>query len=195
MESQQENPWKLAWFHPKRAIQAVVEKNPKKGFFWLASLYALQYTLFNIGFSMKSPAVTLLVIAIIIAPVLGILWFYAFGWLLHLSGKWLKGGATQENLRASIAWSKVPVLINYVLWLVLVIANGSLFFDYSPFLSFCNVLMILISLWTFVLLVGMVAQVQGFSIGRALGNCLLATLIFFVFVFFISLILTLMNLI
>lgn len=187
-EHTKQSPWLSASFHPRKTIREIIDQNPKRGFIWLASLYAFQYLLFTVGFSLTGTPWILFVISLLISPVLGILWFYVYGWFLTFTGRWLKGKATGEQLRSAFAWSKVPVMVNYPIWIILVISSGSIFFSYGPLLSVMNLIMLAISIWSLVLLIGMVAEVQGFSIGRSIANILLASLIFCLIPFLISLI-------
>lgn len=176
------NPWLQASLHPRNTIRFIVENNPKQGFVWIAWIYALQYLLFTIGYSFSGASWTPLIVSLVLAPVLGLLWFYFYGWLLSFTGKWLGGQASMEHLRAAFAWSKIPSLINYPIWLFLVISSGSMFFLPGPLFTFLNLIVMAVSIWMLVLLVAMVAEVQKFSLGRAIINCFFAVLLFTVIV-------------
>jgi len=188
MEKDAFKPWLTVWGHPRKTIRAVIDRSPKKGIFWLASLYAFQYILFNIGYSFRGPPLVTFIVALLISPILGMLWFYVFGWFLGFTGKWLKGFAKPEHLRAAFAWSKFPVFFNYLVWVILVIDSGSIFFEWTTLLAVMNWVTLALSAWSLVLLILMVAEVQQFSIGKSILNCFLAVLFFSLFPFIISLI-------
>ena len=185
MQKQNDNPWFSMWLNPRRTIRYITETNPKMGFYFLASIWFLQ--LFFLSFSYASISLPIhpafsIIIAIIISPIIGGLCFHFFGWLLYITGKWLKGSSDQINLRCSFAWSRIPVIVDLIMWAVLSITLLEFLFaskGLGPSFSFINLIAALTSIWSFVLLVLAVQEVQKFSLSKALINVILAYIFIF----------------
>ncbi len=191
------NPWVTIWTQPRATIRHIVDTNPKRSFFWLASLYSLQSLLFlanyiSLGLSYHFLWVILLVV--VVSPLVGSIWIYFYGWLFHMTGKWLGGKASLINVRAAFAWSKVPLLINLVMWIVLLVftaGHAFIQFQSMPTLIFMNVVAVISGLWSIILLIQCLREIQNFSLGFALGNTFLGYGLGFLAIFAISFLLKL----
>lgn len=178
------NPWLSMWGSPRNTVRALITHKPKYGTLFLASIYTLQNIFYfsnywSVGFSV--PFYAVLIGAVLLCPFIGWLWLYVKGWVLYFTGRWLEGKAPQLHIRTALAWSRLPSSINLLMWLVLLIAQPHTVFIQDvegPALLFIQFIVLILALWTFFLLVQSIREVQGFSIGRALINVLLAWLIF-----------------
>jgi hypothetical protein len=132
--------------------------------------------------------VTIFVVALILGPLGGLLSLYVGGALLRWTGRWIGGGASQGEIRAALAWSSVPFVWSMLLWIPeLLLFGGELFttatprMDGDPTLALALlgffVIELVIIVWTLVVYLKCLGQVQGFSAWRALGNSMLAGLV------------------
>jgi len=176
------------WTKPRQTMRAIVNTNPKRSVVWLATIFILQNLLFianyySLGINYHYAMV--LIILIVLSPLIGMVWLYLFGWILHFTGRWLGGKAPLHYIRSALAWSKLPALINLAMWFILLVFSANyVFIQFSegPSLFFTNLISIIAGVWSLVLLIQNIREVQGFSVGRAIGNWA----IYFVFSLIIS---------
>ena len=116
----------------------------------------------------KFPAGVALLGAVAVGPLLCFGVVFAGALLAALAGQLLGGHATSLQLRAALAWANAPLLLLLPLW-ALVSALGGAMPKGAIDLIGAGLLV-----WAEVLAVVLVAEVQTFSIGRALGTTLLA---------------------
>lgn len=127
----------------------------------------------------------ILAASLIGGPIAGVISLYLFGMLLKWTGSWLGGTASSINIRAAVAWSYVPLIWALFLWVPQLALFGKDLFssetpsiDQSPFLMLgFGLLAIIVGVWTIVVFVKALGQVQGFSALRALGNTMAAALV------------------
>lgn len=176
-------PWISMWTSPRPTIRAVVNLNPKFGVIYLAAIYALENNFFFSSYwslGLSFPFYAILLASIVLAPVFGIIWVYFTGWILHFTGKWLNGTAPMSHLRAAAAWSKIPSTISILMWLILLITNSEMTFIHAisgPTWLFMNLIAIILGVWSLVLLVQSIQEVQAFSLGIAFLNVVLTWII------------------
>lgn len=177
------NPWFLMWLWPQKTIKKIVLTNPNMGFFFLASIWFLQFFfLYESYYTIIFPLhwIIMIVIVVIVSPFIGAASFYIFGWLLYLSGKMLKGKALPSHIRSAFAWSRIPLIIDLVIWFVVAVFFTELIFartEISMSFIFTNLVALATSIWSFVLLVLAIQEVQKFSLAKAIINVILAYLI------------------
>ncbi len=186
----EENPWLAIWVRPRDTIRSIIAENPRRFLWVLAFIYGFT-SLLN-GFqsfpiALQMGMMPVLLISLIIAPLWGYAFFAIWSWVVVWVGKILKGQANFETARAAYAWSCVPLVGNIPLWLLLV-------FFYSRFLFYgmqdqvvmpgaaMMLFIILIAklvfaIWSVVIYLQMLAEVQQFSILRAIVNVILASLV------------------
>lgn len=178
------------WCNPRSTIRGIVERNPKQSLWILAFIYGFT-TLLN-GFqsfpiAMRIGLIPMFAVTLVLAVVWGYVFFAIWSWAILLTGKLFKGKASFATVRAAYAWSCVPLLGNVVLWLILVILFGSLlFFGPQPNLMLTGpqvtLLFLLLlgkvvfSIWSLVLYLQALAEVQSFSVLRSIGNVIVATI-------------------
>lgn len=187
------NPWLSMWTQPRETIRTIVQTNPRYGVFWLSTLYVLQSLFFFLNFQSMGLSFSLyylLVPVLVLSPILGFLWLFFYGWLLKFTGHWLGGTAPKSHLRAALAWSRIPMSIALVMWFFLLIANPDyVFIQYvgGPSALFVNLILFILEIWTFVLFVQSVREVQHFTLIRSLCNIFLAAVIYSVVIFSLAL--------
>jgi hypothetical protein len=126
-----------------------------------------------------------LVFVLILGPLRGILRLYIFGWVLKLTASKLDRSASSVEIRAAIAWSNVPLLLALVLWIPqLALFRSEMFtmetpnMDANPWLWNLRFALVLIEgflfLWSLILFLKCLGEVQGVSAWKALGNVVVA---------------------
>jgi len=171
-------------FHPKKTIKKIVETNPKKGFYLLASLSIFLSFVFSFKEFVISPwyyTLLGLIFAAIVSPVIGVIGYYLQGFLYYVTGKILKGKAPAVNIRAVMAWASIPTIYAYslaiVIFLFLFIISGNLAYALNPyFIIFQTLLLFIGPVWSMVINFAGIMQVQKFSLLRAIANAILAVL-------------------
>ena len=116
---------------------------------------------------------TLLVIAVVFGPLVGVALLYLGAWLVELSCRLLRGEADSKEVRSALAWSSVPILATIPLWILRIALLGRELFTFdkpsyfsSPILR--NVVIastvpeLVLSVWWMVVTVKALAEVQRF---------------------------------
>ncbi|MBF8263897.1 MAG: hypothetical protein HW387_1562 [Parachlamydiales bacterium] len=174
------NPWFSMWKKPRTTIRSIVQVNPRYGVVYLATAYALQNlfyfaNVYSVGHRLGFFAV--LIPMLVLAPIVGMAWLYYSGWVFYITGRWLGGIAPAVHLRAVVAWSNVPTILTVAMWCIFLLTRAESVFLFpmtGPTLVFVNLIILILGVWTFVLFLQSLREVQGFSLGRALANLLLA---------------------
>ncbi|WP_159084706.1 YIP1 family protein [Dongshaea marina] len=185
------NPWLSIWIRPRATIREIVEHNPRKMVLCLAMVAGIAEALersgdSNLGDRLALP--WLLLVAIVGGAVLGVVVLYVGSWLLGWTGRWLGGQADQLALRAAHAWSSVPKIWALLLWIPSFALFGPIIFTSQPpefsgeiWMSLAVLMIALIKLviivWAYIVFLKCLAEVQGFSAWKALGNAILASLV------------------
>jgi hypothetical protein len=188
------NPWLSMWTQPRKTIRSIVQENPRYGVLALAILYAIHNlfyvaNLYSLGFRAR-PSIIFIAI-LLLSPVVGLLWLYFTGWIFHFTGRWLGGLASRLHLRCAIAWSQIPYVFSVAIWLILLTARFHTVFVQSASgasLIFINLMIAAtLGVWSFVLLVQSIREIQGFSVARAVVNVILSGVISSIIIFTIAL--------
>jgi hypothetical protein len=190
MEKKKLNPWLSMWMKPRDTIQEIIDEDPYRLVILLAALWGFSEQLSHAAGNShgdSSSLATILLVAVIGGSIMGIVVLYIWGALLRWTGKWLGGKATPENIRAAVAWSSIPKVWALALWIPgLAIFGQDLFtsdtsmLDESIALLYTAMVLgaiwVTIWIWTFVVFLKCLGQVQGFSAWKALSNTILAGL-------------------
>ena len=186
------NPWTQMWVKPKESIRKIINFNPNYRLFVLSYLYGF-VSLISLSQSMSlGQAINIyfiILICLILAPVWGFLVFSFSSIFVYFTGKWLKGNANYQQIRAAIAWSNVPILGNLVLWVILFVLFGTKLFQNFPkeymltniqtAITFAiSLLQLVLSIWVLILYINTLAEVQKFSIIKAIFNIIISVVIF-----------------
>ena len=181
------NPWVSIWTQPRATIQQIVDSDPEQSVLILAGISGFASTLDSVrdtGLGDGIPWFYIVLICALIGSLLGIAGLYVFSFLLHWTGKWLDGRASQPFIRAAGAWAQVPIIWGLLLWVPLIalfgqdlFRSGSFGLESNPFYPYYGPILAplaVLGVWSFVLSLHCLAQVQGFSAWKALGNNFLA---------------------
>ncbi len=180
-----ENPWISIWVHPRATIRKIITENPNRNLVLLAAIYGFT-SLLNLFQSASIGRVTggtslIILIGIVLSPIWGYIFFAVWSGFVTWTGKWFKGQGNFTTIRAAYAWSCVPLTINIFLWVVLMWLFGNQLFLNFPdayplqnthvYLLFAILLIkIVISIWSLIIYLNALAEVQQYSIYRAVGN-------------------------
>lgn len=185
------NPWLTMWSQPRSTIRALIHNRPTYRIYFLSAIFALQSFFFylnwwSLGYS--SSTYLLLTLGVVFSPLIGLVWLYFTSFVFYLTGRLLKGEAPALHLRTALAWSRVPTTLTLLMWLILIFTDPETVFIQDaatgPSSIFVNLITFILGLWSLVLLIQSLREIQHFSILRSILNILLAWLICtFAFVF------------
>ena len=185
------NPWFSMWVHPRRTIRQIVATNPDRLVLTLAAISGIVQGLTNASNKSQGEHASLamlLMVNLILGPVMGIIGLWVGASLLRWTGGWIGGQADSRRIRTAVAWSNVPMIWSLLLWVpALLLFGAELFTKATPiidanlmlsslFLGF-SIGTTVIGIWSFVVCLHALGEVQGFSAWKALLNGLLAMLV------------------
>jgi hypothetical protein len=178
------NPWLSIWVQPRETIREIIDTNPRYRLFVLCALYGFPMSMsFAQSFSLGSqfPTWSIVIAALVVCTFLGYIGISISTWLLHVTGKWIKGTGTYQTIRAAVAGSNVPNAVTALTWFILLgFFGGQIFcrgFSETTFVGYQAGVVFLIflvqsivSIWGFIILPKTLGEAQGFSAWRALLN-------------------------
>jgi hypothetical protein len=186
------SPWFSMWLHPRVTMRAILNHDPTYLVLPIAAVGGVSQALNrladkNAGDKLSFPV--LLLFAITLGPLGGILGLHITAALLRVTGRWIGGAASAEEIRASIAWGSIPAVWGALIWIPAIALTGKALFSSSPSMAGDGALLIAGVLlmiqfasiiWSFFTGLHALGEVQGFSAWRAFGNIILSGLIIFV---------------
>jgi len=183
-DSRLSNPWLSVWLRPRATIDAVLTNDPRRHVLLLAALFwiaTLALRLIEIGWGVLLLDWRVVVCLVIGGAAWGVVALYVFGLLLRWTGLLLRGGASQVELRAVLAWGFVPVILSLAIVLVavalLVVAQVLRQHPSATLTIGAEVFASVLGLWSVVVTMLMLGRVQGFGFWRTLANYVFAVLI------------------
>ena len=194
MELEISSPWFAVWFHPRETIRRIVETNPGKYVLIISVLSEFCLTVDSAraknagdGMSLSMIFVESVLIGIVFGPFL----LYVGGWILTWAGRKIGGQAESIEVRAAIAWSAVPILLSFIIFVLEFFFVGKeLFTSKTPLVNsntFLNSVTVLggsveaiISVWAFIIFLKCLGEVHRFSAWKSLLAILFALLSVFI---------------
>jgi len=187
------------WFKPRETIRNIVEENPNLGLWVLSWVlgFLLLFNFFQIySASIKMNFPILLAVLILAAPFAGYIYLSVASWVISTTGKWIKGKGSFKEVRAALAWSSTPLIISVLLWFLLLGVFGKSLFSNFPggailshmqiyFLLGITLIQLGFSLWSMILYLNNLAEVQKFSIANAILNTIIGSLAVIFLIFFL----------
>jgi hypothetical protein len=183
------NPWLKVWVEPRATIAYILRESPNRGFWILACIYGFSSALNwfqSMMLGLRIGVLPIFLLALLLSPLWGYVGISVWSWVVHFSGRWLKGEGTFKEVRTAYAWSCVPIVVNVGLWFFLALIFGrALFANFAPesqiltqgevaILFSILVIRIGVMIWSLVIYLKMLAEVRHYSILRAIGNVLIA---------------------
>lgn len=187
----EKSPWVTIWCQPRSTIRKIVYENPNRSIWVLAFIYgflSLLNSFQSIAIGSLLGMVPVFLIALIVAPFWGYAAFSIWSWVICRVGKWLKGEGDFQSVRAAFAWSCVPLAVNICLWFFMILFFGAAFFfhpqDVYPistqetsFLFLILIAKVVIAIWSLVIYLNALAEVQNFSVLRAIFNVIISWIV------------------
>ncbi len=188
MSELRQNPWISILTKPKKTIREIVELNPNHRLLILSIIYGFCVFLglaqqLKLGESMS--LISIVISAIIFSPIIGYALFSFSSWLILLTGKLIKAKGSFKQIRSVAAWSNVPIIVNLIGWILLMLVfNKTIFEDFTAkevlssakigfFLS-VGFIQLIASVWSVVIYINALSEIQGFSILFAILNIVMA---------------------
>lgn len=170
------------WVNPRKTIQEIIAKKPIKNIPLLIVLATIVIALKsnNLVYIFSSILTsTIFVVLLTIVSILAIFITYLIAEIIQWSGKKLGGQARQEELRAVIAWSNIPVIWSILAWLIPFMLTPN---NLDPALiQRINHIFYWIDFafgaWASVIFIICLSEVQKFPIWKSFLNSLLSSLI------------------
>ena len=188
------NPWISIWTEPRATIRYLINTDPGRSVVALAVLGGIAQSLSqaidqSMGEQLSLPMI--LPFAAGIGSVFGVLALYVGSYLVQWTGRWIGGEGSLSEIRTALGWANVP-MVAYLAFTLLVIAwSGPLLFLSEESLAaqpigtggamvflIYGFVAIVLGIWSFIILLKGVGEVQGCSAWKAWGNLILAVLPF-----------------
>lgn len=143
----------------------------------------------NMGDNM--PLVAVLLVCIIAGSIFGWISYYIYAALLSWTGKWLNGEGNTGSLLRILSYAMIPTILSLLLLIPRIAVFGNAFFqnDTDIFGSgitaiiifvFTLLIEIILGIWSLVLLVIGISEVQKLSIGKSILNLVMPAFIIIV---------------
>ncbi len=175
------NPWATIWTRPRATIRRIIETDARYQVTFLAilsgALIWLERRWSNPSTAAAFPM--LVVMAVIAGAIAGIIELYVNGALLKWAGAALGGVGSYAEVRAALAWSRVPLIVGVsigVLAILLGTDGPMLGGESSGSGASLALLHGFLVMWGFVVMLKCIGEVHRFSAWRALGSILLIIL-------------------
>jgi Yip1 domain len=193
-------PFIAIWTEPRAAIRNIVERDPRRYVLGLAAtgpaLVAMESAWSRMLAAPAPPSFLWpfeVAFVAIFAGVFGIAVLYFNGWALKWTGRALGGVAESVEVRAALAWSRIPAIAGALASIAAMLLgaaappafmNGHLPPLTPSFvgLGFVN---LVLGVWSFVVMLQCLGEVHRFSAWRALGAILIEAGIFILALFFL----------
>lgn len=165
--------WKLILFKPRETIKFLSNNDKNYYVIALGILSGIAWKMADYDEHISLPTLQTLFIIFIGGALTGLIRLYLGSWFLYISGKVLKGRASIEDIRLVYAWSSVPdiIFIFAMYFLVTYYPNIYIADDFLQktwiditFIIFFLVSMIVSILWSILILLQGLSEVQDFSL-------------------------------
>ncbi len=178
-------PLLTIWTRPRSKIRTLVDTRPTYGVLPLAAVWGsgtvLGELLSDLGSSRLSPR-AVLALSMIAGPMAGVLAIFFCGWSFQVAGRWLRGWATAREMRAALAWGTLPSLPSHALLFAWFFAFKDDFFVPAPFatsnprLPAYLICQLVFGVWSLIVSLKTIGEIQRFSALKALASSILAGL-------------------
>src|SRR5262249_51834590 len=135
--------------------------------------------------------VPIVLLALILSPFIGYVGLSFWSWILAFTGKWFKGHGRFLEIRAAAVWACVSTVVIDVLWILTILVFGintfvppnqgeMVFAGKAVFLLCIGVARLVLMVWSLVIFINSLSEVQHFSVLRTIGNMIVAGIILMV---------------
>ncbi|OGN66426.1 MAG: hypothetical protein A2888_00545 [Chlamydiae bacterium RIFCSPLOWO2_01_FULL_28_7] len=186
-----ENPWFSILYNPSKTVSYILNTNPKMGFFFLSSIWFLEFFFIYIcffGFPFHVSFFLVLLLAALLSPFLGALGIFIFSAVLYIFSKMFKGEAKFSHIKTITALSKTPYVFSLILWFSLSFFALDMIIDSNKLLDskhFIIIISICTTIWSFIILLFSQKQIQKFSVLKSFISISLSYLLILTSLFLI----------
>ena len=185
-------PFLSIWTQPRATIRRIVREDSERYVTILAMCSGVAQSLDRASNRNAGDVLSLwaiLGVAVIFGSLGGIFAIWLISHLTRITGGWIGGVASRSELKAALAWSRGPSIVELALWAMFIALFGKNSFttdipqiDENPLLAITataiGIGFIVIAIWKMVLTCKCIAEVQGFrSAWRGLWNVFLSFMI------------------
>ncbi len=181
-------PWLTMLVRPRQTMRQILDGDPTRFVVVLAMLAGVLTVLDRAsigGMGDRIPVSTIFAMAIPVGVLAGLIMLYLGGAVIQWTGSWFGGRGTAAEVRAALAWGRMPFYWAGLLWLpYLGFFGGEVFMgempsvEAQPWLLFVlinlAVLEVGLGIWGLVTLVLAVAEAHRFPAWNSLGSIVLA---------------------
>ncbi len=181
------NPWFAMWTRPRETIRSLVAEESARSVTVVAALGGIAESLTRMSGSTFAQGLSLpsmLFFAVLVGSVAGVTATWIVSVVLAWTGAWIGGRADAVETRAALGWSYVPMAWSLAFWLPALLLFGrdivvldDTQVEQAPGLAIAAAVFVLVVIvawiWSIVLLLKGLSEVQGFSVWRAAGNVLM----------------------
>ncbi len=192
-DNQNLNPWIHIWFRPRRTIHVIQERDSEGLLYLLASIGGMVNVLDRLSDRAVGDSlgvVPILAIILIGGPIAGIIGMYIAAGILSWTGSWFNGQAATSDIAQVYAWSNVLLLPLLLFWIGAIIIVGPIVLGSEEALAQADisilgalillgfiVVVAITYIWSIAVFIIMLAEVQQFSIWKALASVLIPLLV------------------
>jgi hypothetical protein len=117
-----------------------------------------------------------IIVSILVGALFGWISYYLYSSLIRLTGKWINGKADTDSILRTLAYASIPSIAGLVLIIPKLLLRGSDLYENVLTYGF-SITESILGIWTLVLSVIGMSEIQQFSNGKALLNLILAVLV------------------
>jgi hypothetical protein len=191
------------WASPRQVFKFLDEWKYDKYLMYLlflAGIYSGVYQSTKDNAGQNMPLLLILAICIFGGGLLGWISYYIYAALTSWTGKWLKGHANTDSILRILAHAMIPAIVSLLAFIPQIIIFGKWAFQKNIDMGgmgivpifvhyLCSFISIVLGIWSLVLVIIGISEVQGFSVGKSILNLILPVFIIFVPVAIIAFIL------
>jgi hypothetical protein len=185
------NPWLEIWIRPRATIRRIVQENPSRSLWLLSAIYGFGSLLNNaqtLALGQKFTPLAIFLFAAILSPLWGYVFLSIWSAVVYWVGKCFKGSGTFQTVRTAYVWSCVPFIVNVISWIALTFLFGAHLFMLNSgnrelsenlvfFLFVILIVRLCMAIWSLVIYLNALAEVQNYSVLKAIFNVIVASII------------------
>lgn len=183
------------WLEPRKVFRFLNQYKHDKYLILLLVLFGIQKALEKLSSSVNDgqSAILIIFISVFFGAIFGWIGQYIYAVFIRIAGNSLGGKADTRSILRVLAYSSIPVIFSlfcFVAKFVLLgndifLSDGSHLGKVAVFLNYSFIILeVILAVWSFVLCVVGIAEIQEFSLLKSLANLLLPFFIISAFVLF-----------
>lgn len=196
-----QSPWLTMWIKPRETMREILNKHYPEYIILILSILSGIDDLLNRAVSQNlgdkgTTYITIILKAIGEGSIIGILWLYLGAGLIRVIGNCLEGQGSFNDIKKVLAWTNIPIIWGMVFWIPqIILFKQELFtsqtaiinsnWKFFLFYHFVGVIEFIIGIWTSVIFLKCLSEVQKFSVWKALVNIIIAIFLLIVLGFLI----------